>query len=92
MNTEKNNQLAKVGGKGASESGVVSSELEDSPLMFKITRQPSPTVRRFSNLNPAADDRQDLKLQVETTDDFWKAFYEEHPYGREGNEKDADSL
>lgn len=81
-----------MGGKGASESGVVSSELEDSPLMFKITRQPSPTVRRFSNLTPAADDRQDLKLQVETTDDFWKAFYEEHPYDRENNEIDADSL
>ena len=81
-----------MGGKGASESGVVSSELEDSPLMFKNARQPSPTVRRFSNLTPAEEDRHDLKLQVETTDDFWKAFYKEHPYGREGNEKDADSL
>ena len=60
--------------------------------MFNVTRQPSPTVRRFSIKNPAEDDRQDLKLQVETTDDFWKAFYEEHPYGREGNQIDADSL
>ena len=92
MNTEENNQLAKEGGKGASEPGAVSDELEDSPLMFKNTRQPSPTVRRFSNFNLAIDDWRDLKLQVETTDDFWKAFYEEHPYGRENNEIDADPL
>ena len=91
MNVAKNdNQLAKVGQKRDPESGAVSNELEDSPLMFKVTSQPSPTVRRFSNFNPAEDAQQDLKLQVETTGDFWKAFYDEHPYDREEeDEKDA---
>ena len=91
MNVAKNdNQLAKVGQKRDPESGAVSNELEDTPLMFKVTSQPSPTVRRFSNFNPAEDAQQDLKLQVETTGDFWKAFYDEHPYDREEeDEKDA---
>ena len=93
MDTERNNQLAKVTAKRDSKSDAVINELEDTPMMFNANSQPSPIVRRFSNFNSAEEVRQCLKLQVETTDDFWRAFHEENPDGRDKfDEKDADSL